>query len=157
MTKIFLPSVKEDRNVSWHLACQRNGIMTKRFDRPCCLHWDRVCESWLVQLNHSISQLEQKAVTASSGKPIPVDTSDHWSNCHGFGNRALWIFCINPFVESDFGVLPTELALMSQKAAQVELCAVFRKYNSECMRGVGASSDFWQAFSCYTIHLQLLT
>lgn len=59
---------------------------------------DTGCESWQVQLYHSISQLEQKAVTASSGKPIPVETSDHWSSCHEFGNRPIGIFCISPFV-----------------------------------------------------------
>lgn len=62
---------------------------------------DTVCENWQVQLYHSISQLEQKAGTASSGKPICVETSDHWSSCHKFGNSAIGSFCTSPFVESD--------------------------------------------------------
>lgn len=96
---------------------------------------DTVCESWQVQLHHSVSQLEQKAATASSGKLIGVETSDHWSSCHELGN------CCKKFLHQSicrvWRVLPTELAVLSWKTAQVKPCAGLWKCTNERIRGVG--------------------
>lgn len=114
------------------------------------------CESWRVQLYHSLSQLQWKALTALPCKPILVETRNRWSSCHEFGKSAIWIKFLHERVFAGRSLTWcagywTHTDVMESCMSKTTCSAL--KMEQWAHQGSGASTDFRRAASCYTIHL----